>query len=160
MRGNLTVLGCCLAGLVLSACEGPPVVSTIDHIDLWTPQTTANLDRQPGAEGVQALVFLYADRGGKPATVLADGNLEVMLYTRPASSINPLTDKPFRTWTYSREELRQIATKRSGLWCYPLMLTWGEDKPASRVVSVLARYLGTGGQVVYSRPVILPFNGE
>lgn len=149
-----------LAGLCLFSCQGPPVVSTIDHIDLWTAQTTANLDRQPGADGVPARIYLYADQGGKPATVLADGTLEVMLYTRPVGSINPLTDKPFRTWSYSPEQLKQLATKRSGLWCYPLMLTWGEDKPTGRVVSILARYVGTGGQVVYSRPVILPLNGQ
>lgn len=153
LRGRLTI---CLLGAVLATgCEGPPRVSHIDHIDLWTPQVTANLDRQPGSDGVQALVFLYDEQGGKPRTVLADGNLEVMLYEGSARRINPL-DTPLRTWTYSPEQLKQLAAKRSGLWCYPLMLTWGDAPPKQPIVSLLVRYVGRDGRVVYSRPVVLP----
>lgn len=155
MRLRALLLLLCTAGAV--ACEGPPQVQTVDHIDLMTPPMASNLDRQPGADGIQVRVFLYSGSQGIQ-TVKGSGTLEIMLYDGRIGLQQAAMLQPLRSWTFSPEELTTFTFKWKGLWGYQMALRWGEAEPRASVVTLIARYTAPSGEVVHAEPVPVRIN--
>lgn len=146
--GCLFLLGCVAAG-----CEGPPQVQEVDYMDVFAPQGALKLQGSSRPDGVQARVFLY--RGSDAQTVIGTGNLELMLFEGKRMNINLAKEPPFKTWTYTPEELSKVRGKVLGLWCYPLALFWGETTPKTPTVTLVARYMNPSGRSVVSKPVLI-----
>jgi hypothetical protein len=148
-------LVCMAMGGLLLGCEGPPQVQTVDHIDLMAPPMASNLDREPGADGIQARVFLYSGKN-TVQTVKGSGTLEVMLYDGRVGLQQAATLQPLRAWSFTPEELNAITFRWNGLWCYQMTLRWGQAEPRAAVVTLVARYTAPNGEVTYAEPVPVP----
>ena len=153
-----------VAAAVLGGCgsmrrgvsQTPPnPVDRVDAINLWAvPPAAINWDDMPGPDGVQVNVFLYQADRAEP--VLIKGTLEFVMLEgrRPREGLEGAT--PFRTWTYTEQELATREMRGPAGWGYMAQLGWGKDVPKSAVVSLLVRYLPPKGPPVVSTPIVIP----
>jgi hypothetical protein len=149
------VITCVLLAAGLAACEGPPQVQTVDHIDLMTPPMASNFDRDPAPDGIQTRVFLYSG-SQSVQTVKGSGTLELLLFDGRVGLHQAAVLPPLRAWSFSPEELDAMTVKWNSLWCYQMSLRWGEARPQTSVVTLVARYTAPNGRVTYSEPVPIP----
>ncbi|MBS3820543.1 MAG: hypothetical protein KGY81_02135, partial [Phycisphaerae bacterium] len=63
---------------------------------------------------------------------------------------------PLRSWTFSPEKLGSLTFKWNDLWCYQMSLRWGEARPQTSVVTLVARYTAPNGETTWSEPVPVP----
>jgi hypothetical protein len=133
----------------------PEPVDRVDAINLWAvPPAAINWDDVPGPDGIQVNVFLYQADRAEP--VLIKGTLEFVIFEgrRPREGLEG--DTPFRTWTYTEQELATQEMRGPAGWGYMAQLGWGKDVPQSAVVSLFVRYVPPKGAPVASSPIIIP----
>lgn len=148
------LLICATATIFAPGCRGPLMLNykSVHHIDLMTQPVAANLDGAPGADGLQIKIYLYH----KDKTIFGGGTLNVMLFDGNDSQGDLRNGKPIHTWTFSPNQLKPFLANSYGLLHYQLTLAWGENKPRSKTVTILARYTENDGKEIFSTPVIVP----
>lgn len=153
------LLICIMAVILAPGCHGPIMLlnkKNVDHIDLMTQPVAANLDGIPGSDGLQVKIYLY--NGDK--TILGKGTLEMILFDGNDSQGDLRFEKPIKTWTFSPNQLKPFLTTSYGLQHYQLTLAWGDNKPKSKTVTILARYTQGREKEIFSRPVVVPVKRE
>ena len=61
-----------------------------------------------------------------------------------------------KVWTYTQQELQSFQARWKGLWCYQLILPWGQERPKSGGVTLIGRYREKNGLELYSTPQYVP----
>ena len=152
------LLICIMAVIFAPGCGGAIMLNrkSVDNIGLMTQQVTDDLDGVPGSDGLQVKVYLYHE----DKTILGKGTLEIMLFDGNNSQGDLQFEKPIKTWTLSPSQLKPFITTSYGLQHYQLTLAWGDNKPKSKTVTILARYTESNGKKVFSRPVVVPVKQE
>lgn len=157
-------LAAALAFLCLAGCDQPtnvvtnspprPVTNIAAMLLEISPPVPLNWDERPGPDGVQARLYFFG-RGDLPVTV--SGGLDVMLYEQnPQRSIpEAISDKPFKTWTYTGADLNRALIRTRIGWGYVLQLGWGADVPQTPKIVLRARYRSPEGPMLLSDPVTI-----
>ncbi len=130
----------------------PRPVDAVDRVDFWAaPPATINWDEIPGADGVQARVYLF--KADRPDTVLVNGALEFLMYPGRVEQDAPPPAEPLKTWSFTGDELAAHRTRSMVGWGYAAQLGWGKDVPTAPVITLRARYQPPKGPPVYSAPI-------
>jgi len=132
--------------------RGRPVsLDRIDRVNLWAEPMAINWDRDPAPDGVNVRVYLYRLRGRDVQTATGRGEIELLLFEGADEAA--LRAEPFHTWRFTASELKPfLAHDAYGLWCHQMGLPWGDHVPTTASVTMVARYIDTGGSVVTSAP--------
>ncbi len=154
VRYALLYIACGTAFLLSTGCNKPIMLKAknVDHIDLMTQPVAANLDGMPGPDGLQVKVYLY----NEDKTISGKGKLEMMMFDGNESLGDLYSSKPIKTWTFSSDQLKPFMASSYGLLHYQLALEWGDNKPTSKTVTILAHFTNSDGKKIVSQPVVVP----
>lgn len=144
--------GCAEPGEVSVSRRPPGPVRQVDKVVLrLSPPTPVNWDESPGSDGLQAQVHFF--QLDEPLPVTVAGTLEFALYEgRPAGeSLQQV--RPFRTWAFDADQLNAHLGRSIFGWGYAMRLGWGRRPPASRTITLIARYRPTDGEPTASAPI-------
>lgn len=135
----------------------PPVVAPqpkVDHINLQTAPTALNWDGKPGADGIEARVFLFQVKQPKPVA-LERGTLELLVYEGRVEPNNLSTTKPEYVWRYPMQRLVAHRGKTAVGVGYLFRLDWTGVAPRSEIVTVSARIPNPDGNSLYAMPIMV-----
>jgi len=107
-----------------------------------------------GLEGVGIQVFA-SKLGVAHGVPILRGRLEVLMFDRSDSSLNPRIEKPFKVWGFDPAQLNTFRTTTVIGDGYPLELRWNQDRPKSKAITLVARYSSPGKEEVYSTPITI-----
>ena len=108
-----------------------------------------------GIDGVGIQVFA-SEPGVAHGIPILRGRLEILLFDRGDSGLNPRIEKPLKVWGFDATQLEAFRTTTVIGEGYPLELRWNEDRPKSKAVTLLARYSSPGKEEIYSTPITIP----
>ncbi|MBI5722765.1 MAG: hypothetical protein HZA50_02320 [Planctomycetes bacterium] len=144
------------AGCAPPGAVPPMPVDKIDAMTLVALTLPLRVAEQKEPAGVQMQIFFYTTNpAGQPESATISGNLEMIMFEDAISPEDMSATRPFRTWTFTPQQLSGLLRKSMGLWCYHLPLEWGSNLPASNVVTVIARYVPQGRPPMYSSPATI-----
>lgn len=157
----------CLGLLVPALCAGlagcnsaasisatpPPAVGQVDSILVQTLPAAVNWDGQPGPDGLEARVYLF--QYDRKLPVAAKGTLEFTVYEGILRAEGIAEAKPFYSWRFDGETLKEHLTRSAVGWGYTVRLGWGAAAPAASAVTLLSRYLPPEGRPIVARPITL-----
>ena len=130
----------------------PRPVDGVDRVDFWAvPPAAINWDEIPGADGVQARVYLF--RADRPDPVLVKGGLEFLMYAGRAQQGTLPPAEPLKAWSFTADDLVAQRARSMVGWGYAAQLGWGKDVPTAPVITLRARYQPPKGPPVYSAPI-------
>ena len=122
----------------------------VNELHLFGLPVTVNLDNRPGPDGFA--IRIYATKGGRAKGVpIQSGAVEVWMFDGVISTDHLLTQPPTQTWKFTPRDLSRIEEYNTLGQCYRFGLRW-TNAPAHVHVTVVARYLPTKGEPVYSSP--------
>ncbi len=110
---------------------------------------------KPHTRGFAARAYLFTDRSKAP--VLSNGTFLFFAWQEPESA-DQTKVKPDRTWTFSPEQVAQLARPDSIGWGYTFWLPWGPAGGGEAKFTLRAAFRGDNGKVLLSDPatVVLP----
>jgi len=167
-RNRLIVCAALLAGAAaISGCPSgpqqvskrpPPPVADVEGIVPLTPPAATNWDGRPGADGLQVSVLLFRPGEGLPVTVR--GALECVVYEGIIRG-DQLTDaRPWRSWRFGPDDLRQRVVRTAYGWGYAVILPWGPTGPGTSSVTLVVRYHPPEGPAVASQATVVPVTAK
>ena len=123
----------------------------VGEIHLFGVPVALNLNGGTVANGIGVRIYASA-RDGSHGIAIQHGSLDILMFDNAAINVNPRLEKPLKVWTFSPAQLEPFQTRTSLGEGYQLALQWGNARPKSSVVTVVARYRGARGGDVYSSP--------
>jgi hypothetical protein len=141
----------------LNACSSMPshTTSPIDQLHLLVTSVALDLDGKPGPDGIG--VRVYASRPGSSGAVpVKTGTLELLMYDGAHVREQLASLQPRHLWTYPADKLKPYLQKTSIGTSYRFAALWGDDKPTSDRVTLIARYTGPDNRQIYSAPSSIP----
>ncbi|MFM7804646.1 MAG: hypothetical protein ACKPGK_09170 [Verrucomicrobiota bacterium] len=113
-----------------------------------------NLDGAPGPDGVAVKLFAGVANAPKPAPIRS-GEIEILLFDGLLGGDASVMPNPARTWTFTARELKGFETQAMVGTGYQLTLRWGDFRPKSDRVTVVARHPIGQGRYLYSTPGVI-----
>ncbi len=150
----LCLCGSLLAGLLVACNTGRPgraSASPVDTLVLLSAPVAVDVEPTPGPDGIAVHLYALSQTKTKALEISA-GQLEVLLFDGVINEQTPADVKPLRVWNRSAAELKSFANKTAIGFSYPLTLLWGESRPQKNMVTIVARYIGPDGRMIYSGP--------
>ncbi len=153
MSSLVLLLGCAGVKREKSAPKesGP---AAIDQINLLAIPYAVDFDQVAGPDGFVVKVYGGSRNRPKPVPILA-GSLELLMYEGIFRGADLNTSKPRHAWKYSAEQLKGYIGKTSIGPAYELAVRWGDAKPLTDRISVIARFISADGVTVYSAPSVI-----
>ncbi|MGO8698285.1 MAG: hypothetical protein ACLQVY_11275 [Limisphaerales bacterium] len=110
-----------------------------------------------GPRGIEGLgIQVFASKLGVARGIpILRGRLEVLMFDRVDSSLNPRVEKPFKVWGYDAPQLEAFRITTVIGDGYPLEVRWNQDRPKSKAITLVARYSSPGKEEVYSAPITI-----
>lgn len=146
-----TLAGCATPGAGSARTQR---ASGIQELHLLTMPVALNLDGAPGPDGVAVKLFANVGNATKPAPIRS-GEIEILLFDGLLGTNPSPMPRPARTWTYTARELRGFETQAMVGTGYQLTLRWGDFRPRSDRVTVIARHPLGEGRYLYSTPGVI-----
>jgi hypothetical protein len=129
--------------------------SSIDQLHLLVTSVALDLDGKPGPDGIGVRVYA-SHTGSSEAVPVKTGTLELLMYDGAHVREQLASLQPRHVWTYPADQLKAYLQKTSIGTSYRFAALWGEDKPASDRVTLIARYTRPDGTQIYSAPSSIP----
>lgn len=121
----------------------------IGEVHLFGVPVALNLDSRPGPDGIGVRIYLTA-AGRAQGMEMHRGRLEVLMFEGALTDEALASATPRKMWSYTPPQLAPaVGTSALGTG-YQLALNWGEDRPRTGAVTVIARYHPPTGVPVVS----------
>ncbi len=147
----LLVLGC----LTGCASTRSHTNAPIDQLHLLVTSVALDIDGKPGPDGIGVRVYA-SHTGSSEAVPVKVGTLELLMYEGAHVRGELASLQPRHLWTYPADQLKAYLQKTSIGTSYRFAALWGEDKPTSDRVTLIARYTGPDNREIYSAPSSIP----
>ena len=121
----------------------------VGEVHLFGVPVALNLDSRPGPDGIGVRIYLTA-AGRAQGIEMHQGRLEILMFDGALSDEALGASKPRKTWIYSPQQLAPAVGSSALGTGYQLALNWGQDRPRSGAVTVVARYLPPSGPPLVS----------
>ncbi len=123
--------------------------SEINEINLVAMPMALSFSGKPGSNGIAVKIYLVGPDHPKPQPV-RDGTIEVMMYEGAVDIPVPPGTPSRHQWSFPASELPAYAFTTSIGTGYSFALDWGQDRPRTDRITVIARYRPAKGQSIYS----------
>jgi hypothetical protein len=119
-------------------------------LHLFGMPATVNLDGKAGPDGFG--VRIYANRpGDAKGAAIKRGAVEVLMFDGVVTAEEIAAKEPLQTWKFTPRQLEDLSEKSALGEGYRLTLRWTQA-PQRGHITVIARYLPTKGEAIYSSP--------
>lgn len=150
------VAGLCLA-LVAGCAGSKPAGSakspsgSIVELDLVTMPVAVAVDSSSKVDGVA--IKVYAMDSEHPKTQpIRKGALDLLMFDGVKNDEFDNTNQCRHVWTFPGNQLPAYAIETTIGTGYLLSLGWGDDRPQTERITVIARYRPPQGRTIYSAP--------
>lgn len=123
----------------------------IDEMHLFGSPVALRLHGSKVPNGLAVSVYANNSRVAR-GLAINEGTLEVLMFDSVLKPGDAAKQTPLHVWSFAARDLAKLEAKTSLGTGYRLVLEWGEDKPRSNSVTLVARYQTKGGTPVYSTP--------
>lgn len=122
----------------------------VTELHLFGLPVTLNMDAKPGADGFAVRVYATKNGAAKGALVTA-GSIEILMFDGVVGTGDLANQTPQQTWKFSGRELGKYEEQTSLGHGYKFALRWNET-PKRKHITVLARFVPSKGEPIYSSP--------
>lgn len=126
----------------------------VAELHLITVPVPLKLGGQSNSSGFAVKVFAGNLTRPKPFAIKT-GTLEILMYDGALKKEAVGLPTALRTWSFPVAELRKHEVRASIGVGYQFALMWGEARPATNKITIMARYRGPGESVVHSAPAVI-----
>jgi hypothetical protein len=159
------MVGLALAMLVANGCISdkprPKHVSQsdygtgpIDELNVLAVPVALNFDQSSGPDGFVIKIYAGSRKRAKPVAI-ENGRLEILMFDGTLDLNSSEEPKPWKTWTFTADEIRPFEIRSSIGVGYQLQPLWGKARPTQDKFTVIARYIPQKGRRIISQPSVI-----